>query len=54
MLCTKALLLIMKKMVSLDFPAYGSLYFVDTPLDLDLKIPFEQGFCVGLYCSPVF
>ncbi|KAJ5207372.1 hypothetical protein N7491_001995 [Penicillium cf. griseofulvum] len=60
MLCTKALSLTMKKMASLDFPAYGSLYFADAPLDLDLKIPFEQGesleqgFCIGPNCSPVF
>ncbi|KAJ5981547.1 hypothetical protein N7522_013583 [Penicillium canescens] len=44
MLCTKALSLTMKKMASLDFPAYGSLYFSDAPLDSDSKIPFEQGF----------
>lgn len=40
-LCTKALLLIIKKIASLDFPAYGSLYFADAPLDSDLTIPFE-------------
>ncbi|KAJ5326654.1 uncharacterized protein N7506_009756 [Penicillium brevicompactum] len=54
MLCTKALSLTMKKMASLDFPAYGSLYFSDAPQDSDSKIPFEQGFCVGPHCSPVF
>lgn len=54
MLCTKALSLTMKKIASLDFPAYGSLYFSDAPLDSCLKIPFEQGFCVGPHCSPVF
>ncbi|OQD74386.1 hypothetical protein PENDEC_c011G01601 [Penicillium decumbens] len=41
-------------MASLDFPAYGSLYFADAPLDSNSKIPFEQGFCVGPHCSPVF
>ncbi|KAJ5135832.1 uncharacterized protein N7515_005110 [Penicillium bovifimosum] len=54
MLCTKALSFAMKKIAYLDFPAYGSLYFADAPLDSDLKIPFEQGFCVGPHCSPVF
>ncbi|KAJ5341385.1 hypothetical protein N7541_010509 [Penicillium brevicompactum] len=49
MLCTKALSLTMKKMASLDFPAYGSLYFSDAPLDSDSKIPFEQGFCSGFW-----
>jgi hypothetical protein len=54
MLCTKALSLTMKKMAALEFLAYGSLYFADAPIDSDLKIPFEQGFCVGPHCSPVF
>lgn len=54
MLCTKVLSLTMKKMASLDSPAYGSLYFSDAPLDSNLKIHFEHGFCVGPHCSPVF
>ncbi|KZF20387.1 hypothetical protein L228DRAFT_232990 [Xylona heveae TC161] len=54
MLCTKALSLAMKKMSSLDFPTYGSLYFSDAPLDSHMKIPFEEGFCIGPHCSPVF
>ncbi|KAJ5796781.1 uncharacterized protein N7518_005321 [Penicillium psychrosexuale] len=54
MLCTKALSLTLKKMASLDFPAYGSLYFADAPLDSNSKVPFEQGFCIGPHCSPVF
>ncbi|RHZ58563.1 hypothetical protein CDV55_106039 [Aspergillus turcosus] len=44
----------MKKMASLDFPAYGSLYFSDAPIDSNMKVPFEQGFCIGPNCSPVF
>ncbi|PWY71677.1 hypothetical protein BO70DRAFT_414391, partial [Aspergillus heteromorphus CBS 117.55] len=45
-----------KNLAALDFPAYGSLYFADAPIDSSLKIPFEhgQGFCVGPNCSPVF
>ncbi|KAJ5086934.1 hypothetical protein NUU61_008241 [Penicillium alfredii] len=54
MLCTKMLSLAMKNLASLDFPAYGSLYFSDGPLESHMKIPLEQGFCVGPYCSPVF
>lgn len=54
MLCTKALSLAIKKVASLDFPAYGSLYFSEAPLNPSLKIPFEQGFCIGPHCSPVF
>ncbi|XRM39190.1 hypothetical protein ABZX51_002558 [Aspergillus tubingensis] len=54
MLCTKALSMAIKQMASLDFPAYGSLYFADAPLEAHLRIPFEQGFCIGPHCSPVF
>ncbi|GAT26646.1 serine/threonine protein kinase [Aspergillus luchuensis] len=54
MLCSKALSLAIKQMASLDFPAYGSLYFSDAPLEEQTKIPLEQGFCVGPNCSPVF
>ncbi|PYH90771.1 hypothetical protein BO71DRAFT_452534 [Aspergillus ellipticus CBS 707.79] len=53
MLCTKELSMAIKKMAALDFPAYGSLYFY-IPLDSSLKIPFEQGFCIGPHCSPVY
>ncbi|CAK44190.1 uncharacterized protein An02g04650 [Aspergillus niger] len=54
MLCTKALSMVIKQMASLDFPAYGSLYFSDAPLEAHLQIPFEQGFCIGPHCSPIF
>ncbi|KAE8353348.1 kinase-like domain-containing protein [Aspergillus coremiiformis] len=54
MLCTKTLSLMIKEMASLDFPAYGSLYFADAPLDSDSKVSFEQGFCVGPHCGPIF
>jgi hypothetical protein len=54
MLCTKMLSLSMRDMASLDFPAYGSLYFSDAPLESHKKIPFEEGFCIGPNCSPVF
>ena len=54
MLSTKALSLMMKKMASLDFPAYGSLYFSNAPLDSHMKITLEEGYCIGPHCSPVF
>ncbi|KAJ5576504.1 hypothetical protein N7535_003430 [Penicillium sp. DV-2018c] len=50
MLCTKPLSYTMKSMASLDFPAYGSLYFADAPLDSDSKIPFEAGLLPN--CGP--
>ncbi|KAF4211345.1 hypothetical protein CNMCM5878_002813 [Aspergillus fumigatiaffinis] len=54
MLCTKMLSLAMRDMAALNFPAYGSLYFSDAPLESHMKIPFERGFCIGPHCSPVF
>jgi hypothetical protein len=54
MLCTKMLSLAMRDMAALNFPAYGSLYFSDAPLESHVKIPFERGFCIGPHCSPVF
>ncbi|PGH21440.1 hypothetical protein AJ80_03231 [Polytolypa hystricis UAMH7299] len=42
-------------MASLDFPAYGNIYFTDARIeDASLKIPLEDGFCIGPYCSPLF
>lgn len=54
MLCTKALSLTIKQMAPMDFPAYGSLYFSDAPMDSNTKVPFEKGFCIGPSCSPLF
>lgn len=55
MLCTKALSLKLHEMASLDFPAYGNIYFADAPIgDATLKIPLEDGFCIGPYCNPLF
>ncbi|KAH8423968.1 uncharacterized protein LDX57_001724 [Aspergillus melleus] len=53
-LCTKALSLTIRKMATLEFPAYGSLYFSDAPLPSEKKVPFEEGYCVGPHCSPVY
>lgn len=55
MLCTKALSLKLHEMANLDFPAYGNIYFSDAPIgDASLKIPLEDGFCIGPYCNPFF
>lgn len=37
----------MQQMAALDFPAYGSLYFADLPIDSASKQSFVQGFCIG-------
>ncbi|WEW59407.1 hypothetical protein PRK78_004879 [Emydomyces testavorans] len=54
MLCTKALSLKIRDMANLDFPAFGNIYFADVPIDPKLKIPLQDGFCIGPYCSPLF
>jgi hypothetical protein len=53
-LCTKALSMTLRKMASLDFPAYGSLYFSDAPIDTSTKLAIEPGFCIGPNCNPTF
>ncbi|KAL2800612.1 hypothetical protein BJX66DRAFT_321573 [Aspergillus keveii] len=52
MLCTKALSRAVRKMASLDFPAYGSLYFANTPIDTSTKVAVKAGFCIGPNCNP--
>ncbi|KAI7210387.1 hypothetical protein KC333_g8259 [Hortaea werneckii] len=42
------------QMTSLEFPAFGSIYFQDAPLDPASKIPFEDGFCIGPHCGSVY
>ncbi|PGH01066.1 hypothetical protein AJ79_08036 [Helicocarpus griseus UAMH5409] len=54
MLCTKESSLRIKEMASLDFPAFGNIYFADAPVAKNLKIPLEDGFCIEPYCSPLF
>ena len=41
------------QMAALEFPAYGSIYFQDAPIDPALKTRFEDGFCIGPSCNPV-
>ncbi|KAM3477158.1 hypothetical protein MY5147_002867 [Beauveria neobassiana] len=40
-------------MASLNFPAYGSLYFSDAPIESNLKIPLDHEFCIGPNCNSV-
>ncbi|KAE8371051.1 hypothetical protein BDV26DRAFT_276851 [Aspergillus bertholletiae] len=47
-LCTRIFSLAMRDIASLDVSTYGSVYFSDGPLESQMKIPFEQGFCIGL------
>ncbi|KAI7028389.1 hypothetical protein KC355_g1 [Hortaea werneckii] len=42
------------QMTSPEFPAFGSIYFQDAPLDPALKIQFKDGFCIGPHCGSVY
>jgi len=50
MLSLKALAKLIQSMATLPFPAYGSLYFRDAPIEQHLKIPFGD-FCIGPHCG---
>ncbi|EFQ92477.1 hypothetical protein PTT_10406 [Pyrenophora teres f. teres 0-1] len=41
-------------MAKLPFPAYGSLYFADAPIEQSLKSGFVKGFCIGPHCGPQY
>jgi hypothetical protein len=41
------------QMAALEFPAFGSIYFRDAPINSTLKIELDDGFCIGPSCSPV-
>lgn len=49
--CIDAIYRKVKEMVDIKFPAYGSLYFVDIPLDSASRQPFNQKFCIGPHCG---
>lgn len=51
MLCVKKMTFMITEMAKLPFPAYGSLYFADAPIDPNLKINFVDGFCIGPHCG---
>lgn len=50
-LCVKNVSFAVAEMAKLPFPAYGSLYFADAPIDLKSKIEFAEGFCIGPCCN---
>ncbi|KAH9208983.1 kinase-like domain-containing protein [Leptodontidium sp. 2 PMI_412] len=51
MLCVKKVAFIVTEMAKLPFPAYGSLYFSDAPIDPKSKFEFAKGFCIGPHCG---
>lgn len=54
MLCVKELSFNIRGTASLDFLAYGNIYFADVAIHESLKISLGNGFCIGPYCSPIF
>jgi hypothetical protein len=53
-LCVEDWSMKISQIASLDFPAYGNIYFADAPIREDLKVPLEDGFCIGPFCSPLY
>ncbi|RDL31131.1 uncharacterized protein BP5553_09920 [Venustampulla echinocandica] len=41
-------------MVGIKFPAYGSLYFVDSPLNSTSKQALNPRFCTGPHCGTIY
>lgn len=50
MRCIKAIASNIKQWAALDFPAYGSLYFTNNPVDPTLTIPVSEGYSLGPSC----
>lgn len=49
--CIRNLVALVKQMHALEFPAYGSIYFTDSPVDDSQRIRLADGFCVGPHCD---
>jgi hypothetical protein len=50
--CINAIYRKVKEMVDLEFPAFGSLYFVGSLLGSGSKQPLDEDFCIGPHCGP--
>ncbi|CAA9963930.1 hypothetical protein PTMSG1_07289 [Pyrenophora teres f. maculata] len=49
--CIKEICQKLKEITDLKFPAYGSLYFADTPFLPDSKLQLNADFCIGPHCG---
>ena len=49
--CIEAVYREVKEVVDLDFHSFGSLYFLDAPLNAVSKLPFSDRFCIGPHCG---
>lgn len=52
--CMKAICYMLKEIINLDFPAYGSLYFAKTPYLPTSKLLLNREFCIGPHCGPLY
>ncbi|KAF2762597.1 hypothetical protein EJ05DRAFT_491012 [Pseudovirgaria hyperparasitica] len=52
--CIRAIFEKLRELVDLDFQAYGSLYFADTPYIAAQKLPFDQEFAIGPHCGAIY
>ncbi|KAF1850599.1 uncharacterized protein K460DRAFT_391068 [Cucurbitaria berberidis CBS 394.84] len=52
--CIQAIYQKLKEIVDLDFPAYGSLYFANTPYISASKLSLNQEFCIGPHCGATY
>ena len=42
----------MQHLVEMNFPAYGSIYFADAPVEGTKKIWLNDHYCIGPSCAP--
>jgi hypothetical protein len=52
--CIEAICQKLKEVVDLDFPAYGSLYFAETPYLPTSKLILNKEFCIGPHCGAMY
>ncbi|KAF2813728.1 uncharacterized protein BDZ99DRAFT_567476 [Mytilinidion resinicola] len=52
--CVEHLAEMVIEMVRLPFPAFGSLYFANAPIDYASRIEFAEGFCIGPHCGRTY
>lgn len=49
--CIQAISRNIQQIAAINFPAYGSLYFADAPLDPISKVPLTQAYSIGPHCG---
>ncbi len=52
--CIMALMENVQQMTSIEFPAYGSLYFDDVQIESVFKQPYAPGYVIGPHCGTTF